>query len=193
VQVTGLAGVSIERLEFSGTSGTGQSNPARPMVDDIAVIPVAVALQSQTLGASRKNYTGYVVYSFTTAAARPLTVNSLGLWVKSGNTAAHTVELVDAATHTVIASTSLNTAGATSGRYLYKTLAAPVTLQGGHTYYLLVQQTSGGDSWYNDDTVVNPAGDLTVNGSILSADNTQFTAGSGGSNHAYGPGTFTYV
>jgi beta-glucanase (GH16 family) len=49
VQVTGLAGVAIQRLEFVGLSGSGQSNPARPMVDDISVLAAAGGMQSQNL------------------------------------------------------------------------------------------------------------------------------------------------
>ena len=82
-----------------------------------------------------------------------LTVTSLGRLVAGGNTQTHTVELVDASNNAVLGSVSVDTSGATAGQFAYAPLASAVTLLAGHTYYVVSQEFSDGDSFYSQPTV----------------------------------------
>jgi hypothetical protein len=87
------------------------------------------AFPGQSLGTPRNNFIGWVGFAFTTGA-KALSVGQLGRWVVAGNTGAHALKLVDAATGLDVsgASATVNTSGAAAGQYLYATLANPVTL-----------------------------------------------------------------
>jgi len=148
------------------------------------------AISSQTLGTLRNNFSGWVGFEFTTGPAA-LSVSQLGRWVVSGNTGTHTLKLVDAATGTDVpgGSVSVNTSGATTGQYLYGNLSSPVLLQPSHSYYLMSQETSGGDQWYDDNTTLTSTSDLTVNNSEWY--DTAYHTNAGGA-HSYGPVNFNY-
>src|SRR5207237_910839 len=85
-----------------------------------------------------------------------LQVSSLGRWVVAGNSVSHTVKLVDAATGADVAggSVSVTTAGAPAGSFAYVKLPSALTLRANGTYYLVSQETAGGDAWYDWDTRV---------------------------------------
>ena len=120
-----------------------------------------------------------------------LVVTQLGRWVVSGNTGTHSVKLVDAATGTDLSggSVSVNTNGATAGQYLYAPLANPLPLQPGHSYYLMSQETLGGDQWYDQNTTLTVTSDLTVYNAEWYDGN--YHAGNAGS-IGYVPPNFTY-
>jgi hypothetical protein len=78
-----------------------------------------------------------------------MTVSELGRWVVPGNTGTHIVKLVDASTGIDLGSVSVATAGAPAGQFKYTTLSTAVTLAPGAAYYVLSQETAGGDQWYD--------------------------------------------
>jgi hypothetical protein len=47
--------------------------------------------------------------------------------------------------------------GGTVGQFQYANLSSPVLLSAGKTYYVLSQETSGGDTWYYSDTMIQTA------------------------------------
>lgn len=96
----------------------------------------------------RNDFTGWLGMEFTTGAS-VLTVSELGRWVVAGNSATHSVKLIEKATGTTLASVSIATSGAPAGQVKYAALPAVVTLAAGASYYLLSQETAGGDSWYD--------------------------------------------
>lgn len=96
----------------------------------------------------RSDFTGWLGMEFTTGAA-VLTISELGRWVVAGNSATHSVKLVEKATGTTLASVSIATAGAPAGQVKYAALPAVVTLAAGTSHYLLSQETAGGDQWYD--------------------------------------------
>ncbi len=156
------------------------------------------AVTSTTLGNLRNNFTGYVGFSFTTGTTA-LFVESLGMWVVAGNTQTHVVKLVDATTGAIVASVSIDTSKSKGGVFAYKLLTRPVKLAANHTYYLLTQETSGGDKFYNGDTAsggtataVVPTSGITINSSIFTTNNTTFVVGKAGK-YSYGPVNFTYL
>ena len=118
-------------------------------------------------GTIRNNYSGWVGTQITVGSS-PVLVTDLGRWVKSGNTQSHTVKLVAASTGGDIpgASVTINTSGATAGQFAYATLAAPVELQANTTYYLVSQETNGGDNWYEYTSTLSPSFGLTIPGAV---------------------------
>ena len=103
---------------------------------------------NQTLGAIRNNFSGFVGMQFQTPSDL-LRVTSLGRYVTEGNAGTHLVKLVDAATGVDVknASVALSLNGAAPGTYVYAVLSSPVSLLVNHAYYLLSQETAGGDQW----------------------------------------------
>jgi hypothetical protein len=101
----------------------------------------------------RQDFSGWVGSSLRVGTA-DLTVSALGRVVVAGNTASHAVKLVDAATGLDVSGTSVSvdTAGAPAGNFKYTNLAAPVTLRANTDYYLVSEETAGGDTWYDFDT-----------------------------------------
>lgn len=111
-------------------------------------------------GTARNDFTGVVGCKFTANAN--VTVTDLGRLVWAGNANAHTVYLTDSTGATVLASASVTTAGIGAGTYNYTALGAGVSLTAGTSYYLVSTETSGGDSWGNDDATITSSSDFTV-------------------------------
>ena len=103
-----------------------------------------------------------------TVGPNNLVVSALGRWVVSGNSQNHTVKIVKASTGADLpgSSVSVSTGGATAGAFAYTNLAAPVTLLGGLSYYIVSAETAGGDARYNDDTTVTTTSDAFAVDSI---------------------------
>ena len=99
----------------------------------------------------RNDVTGWLGMEFTTGTA-PLQVTQLGRWVVPGNTGTHAVRLVEANTGTLLGSVSIATADAPADQIKYAPLPAPLPLAPQTRYYLLSQETAGGDLWYSPDT-----------------------------------------
>jgi hypothetical protein len=79
------------------------------------------------------------------------------------------VKIVNESTGADIAggSVSINMSSGTAGQYVYGTLASPVTLAANTSYYVISQEVSGGDQWYNDtDTQVFPGAFGTIPGAV---------------------------
>ena len=62
-------------------------------------------------------------------------------------------------------SVSINTAaGSASNGFKYAALAAPITLAANTAYYVVSQETSGADQWYDFNTTLTTTAVATVNG-----------------------------
>jgi RHS repeat-associated protein len=107
--------------------------------------------------------------------------------VASGNSLTHTLKLVRAVDGVDVAGAqvTVNNSGVSSGHLLYGTLPSPVVLEANTTYYLVSQETSGGDLWYDSGTTVSALTGVTVPGAILYSGSSWTTAGS--ANNSYGP------
>lgn len=108
----------------------------------------APLVTSHSMTTLRNDYTGWLGMEFATGGTA-LTVSQLGRWVVPGNTGTHMVKLVNAATGADLASVSVATAGAPAGQFNYASLPAVVTLMPNTSYYLLSQETAGGDPWFD--------------------------------------------
>ena len=128
--------------------GNAMYSPAPSVNQSFNVIGTGF-LTGQTLGSLRNNYTGFVGFQFTVGST-PVTVYAVGRIVASGNTQTHTVKLVNAnGTDVPGGSASVATSGGTVGQYKFGNLASGVTLLANTTYYLVSQETAGGDQWYD--------------------------------------------
>jgi hypothetical protein len=154
--------------------------------------PPAEFVTGQTLSATiRNNYNGWLGMKFT-VGANPLTIQGLGRWVIAGNTGNHTLKLVVDSTKADVpgGSAVVSTSGAPAG-FKYASLAAPVTLAANTAYYLVSQESSGGDQFYQGDTTLTTTGAATMNLAVWSGNGTSYgTAYTAGS--CYVPVSFTY-
>jgi hypothetical protein len=113
--------------------------------------------------------------------------------VVSGNTGSHTMKIVNAANSEDVtgSSVSVPTSGGTAGTLAYANLASSVTLSANTTYYIMSQEASGGDSWYDVNTAVQTTSVAVENGGIYSYDGASYS-GFGSANQSYGPVGFLY-
>lgn len=155
--------------------------------------PETTFVQDKTLGTIRNNLTGFVGMKFTTGAAA-VTVTSLGRVYVAGNTGTHTVKIVNVATGADVAgaSVSINTStGTPSNGFKYAALAAPVILSANTAYYLVSQETSGSDQWYDSNTALTTTTIAAVNNAVSRPANQWVAAG--GANNSFGPVDFKYA
>ena len=168
---------------FIGTS-TGNFQISGPAVQQSWITGV-------TPGTNRNNYTGFVGIAFT--MAQTVTVYQLGRFKVSGNIGTHTVKLVRASTGVDIVggSVSIPMTPGTAGTFTYGALLTPVVLSAGVKYYLMTQETSGADHWYDYDTVVTETSIAAANDAVYgtSAPYTEI----GVANQQYGPVSFKYA
>jgi hypothetical protein len=149
-------------------------------------------LLSQTLGTAHNDFSGFAGMRFV-VGSRPLNVTALGRIVAGGNSGTHTVKLVNAANGADVpgGAVSVSTGSGTAGQFQYTSLAVPVVLPAGQTYYLVSQETSGGDTWYYDDTIVTTSAVATETSGIWGYGQGQwYLNGYGG--QSYGPVDFKY-
>jgi hypothetical protein len=147
--------------------------------------PFVTGFSSNSL---RNNFTGWVGMKVIVGST-PVTVSSLGRICVAGNTGSHSVKLVDALTGLDLSGGSANISmpGCVAGQFAYAPLAAPMTLLPGKTYYLVSQELTGGDRWYD----LGPVSASTL-ATILSG---VYSSGSawmsiGGASNSYGPLNF---
>ncbi len=147
---------------------------------------------SKTVGTLRNNYTGWVGMTITIRSS-PVTVTALGRMVAGTSTATHVVKIVQASNGADVpgASVTVNVAGGAAGSFVYGTLASPVTLSANTSYYVVTQETFGGDQWgdYNDTTVQGSS--VAMVSSAVYGTGASYTA-PGSIGQTYGPVDFLY-
>lgn len=135
----------------------------------------------------RNDFSGWVGCSLKTGA-NPLVISYLGRIVARGNSANHSLKLVRAdATDCPGGLTVLNTSGLTSGQFGYAPLTNPVVLEANSVYYLLSQETAGGDSWYDLGSPVSTRSAAALVGGVLSPTNSGVYTVTGSTNQTFGP------
>jgi len=152
-------------------------------------------VQSKTLGTLRNNYSGWVGTNFYLLGptGQTYTVTSLGRIFVTGNVHSHTLKLVDASTGLDVPGGSATwLPKGTNGQFSYVSLDSAIVLANGQ-YYLVSDEVSGEDKWYDNNTAVTamPFGGINepVYSSILSPQNWLFN---GSVNHSYGPVDFQF-
>jgi hypothetical protein len=131
----------------------------------------------------RNDFAGWVGMKLTVGASS-VTVNSLGRICLANNSGTHTVKFVNVATGQDVTggSASLNMSGCVAGQFLYSNLASPITLQAAASYYLVTQESAGGDQWYDmgDITTTSVA---SVNQAVYGNGTSWFPIGSTGTSY----------
>ena len=151
---------------------TATSSQVSVMVNNVIVVgPAGTPLltsYSAPPSFARNDFSGSVGMSFTVTQSSTMVVSSLGRICLSGNTGTHTVKLVNSATGKDVpaASASVLMAGCTAGQFTYASLPNAVQLPSGSSYYLVSQEVSGGDTWYDVGAV--SAQGASINSSIYS-------------------------
>ncbi len=80
-----------------------------------------------------------------------------------------------------------------SAQFKYVNLTTPVTLAANTSYYIVSQETSGGDKWSSDtDTTLVPTDIAAINGTISSADGVTYGTPGMTVNKSFGPVDFIY-
>jgi hypothetical protein len=174
------------------SNGNGSVNSSAATLTVSAATSGTYFVTSESLGTLRNNYTGFVGTNITVGAA-PITVTALGRMVAGSNGGSHLVKIVQASTGTDVpgASVTVNVGTGTPGAFAYATLSSPVTLSANTAYYVVTQETSGGDSWYDfTNTSVQTALVATATSAVYSSGSSYITLGSPG--QTYGPVDFEY-
>jgi hypothetical protein len=123
-----------------------------------------------------------------------LRVTALGRYIVSGNSTVHLVKIVDENSSQELGSASVQTLGKTPNTFEYGDLVNTVVLTANSRYYVVAQETSGGDFSWSSDTHVDTEPDATVVSAVYNdptTDNVFHPAGSAG--NSYGPVNFKYV
>jgi hypothetical protein len=144
----------------------------------------------QTLGTVRRDYNGWVGMQFR-VGSNPLTITGVGRIVAPGDSGTHLVKIVDASTGLDVpgASASVVTAGATAGTYVYGAVSS-VVLNANAPYYILTQETAGGDPWYDFNTLVQTTNVANTVSAAYYYGSAYYNLGSSGA--SYGPVNFQY-
>jgi fibronectin type 3 domain-containing protein len=148
-------------------------------------------LTNATLGPLRNDYSGWIGMRFL-VRANPLQVSALGRIYIDGNTQSHELRLVNAATGETAARVLWMPAGGTHNQIKYATLAAPVMLAANTEYYLVSQETAGGDFSYGDNTRITTTDAAVALASASSDDGSMWWRYGTFGSYGYGPLDFKY-
>jgi hypothetical protein len=181
--------------DYSSSASTNVTMDADHNMTAIYVSPGGTAsyVTGKTLGTPRNSYNGFAGMKIT-VGANPVTVTALGRLEVSGNTGTHTVKLVNAVGGTDVTggSVSVTMSGETAGDFTYATLSSPVVLAAGSSYYLVSQETFGGDQYYGaEDTTVTTTAVATEVSGVYGAGGGAWSF-NGDAGQTYGPVDFQY-
>ncbi len=145
---------------------------------------------SQALAKIRSNYAGWVGMQFS-VGSMPMRVMSVGRICAPGNSKQHIVKLVHASVGIDVSggAATVNMSACAPGQYVYAPLPAPLVLNAGSSYYLVSQETNGGDAWYDLGAVGSSAAG-TISAGAFGPGGAWTSAGSAG--NAYGPPNLLY-
>jgi len=149
-------------------------------------------VMSAALGTLRNNFSGWVGMSISVGNS-PIAVAALGRMFATSNASSHIVKIVTTNGQNVSgASVSVSMSGGTVGNFVYANLPAPVTLNANTTYYVVSQETQGGDLWYDNNTTIQTTNVASETTSVYSNDGSTYIF-SGGTDQSYVPVDFRYT
>jgi RHS repeat-associated protein len=148
---------------------------------------VSLVSVTNTGGRPRNDFSGWVGCQLK-AGATPLIISQLGRYVLTGNSGSHVLKLVRSdGTDIPGASTTINLSGLAVGQFGYAPLTNPVILEANSVVYLVSQEFSGGDTWFDSNAMVFAAGAATVLGAVSAPVGSRSFTLIGGTNQTYGP------
>jgi hypothetical protein len=121
------------------SSGSGSGGTPTPLL----------ASYNPAGGTLRNDFSSWVGMQITIGPSDEW-VSALGRLYIAGNNHPHAMKLVDSAGNDVAGSAATVTLPSGSpGNFVYTNLATPIKLLANQTYYLVSQETNGGDQWYD--------------------------------------------
>ena len=111
-----------------------------------------------------------------TVGSSSLTVSALGRIFAPGDTGSHTVKIVNAANSQDVSggSATVSMSDGTAGNFVYANLPATVTLSANTSYYILSQETAGGDQWYDVNTTIQTTNVASETSGVWSPDGANY-------------------
>ncbi|MBI3414041.1 MAG: proprotein convertase P-domain-containing protein, partial [Verrucomicrobia bacterium] len=156
-------------VDWATTAATSVTMDANHTMAAIYAAPSGTTdfVTGTTPGTLRNDFSGFAGMKITVGIS-PVTVTDLGRYKFSGNTGTHLVKLVNVATGVDVAGVSalVNLGTGASGQFNYASLATPVMLPANTSYYLVAQETAGGDQLASFNTIVTATSVAAVNGSV---------------------------
>jgi hypothetical protein len=132
--------------------GATESDPSNEAFATSGDTGLTSLIASEVLGAKRNDFGGWVGMGIRVSAGG-LLVKSLGRWFIPGNADMHAMKIVDAATKADVPGSAVTipvpTTGLTTERFIYTQLPAAVALTPGADYYVISQESTGGDQFYD--------------------------------------------
>ncbi len=135
VSTSGVAGDIAISDEFEVTAG--------PELFDLVTV--------DGLGANQNDFTGKVGFRFTATA--DITLREIGRWKIVGNTQVHTLRVYNFS-GTQLATTSVDMSTGAANDFIYGTLNVTVAMANGATYYIMSDETNGGDQFKQESTTI---------------------------------------
>lgn len=148
-------------------------------------------IDKTTLGTEKNDFTGWRGMKITIGST-PVRIKSLGRMYKRGNSQTHSVRIVKESDKSIISTVSIPMTNWNHEQFKYVNLTTSVTLAANTSYYIVSQETSGGDKWSDSNTTLVPTGVAVINGRVSSTDGTTYDITGGAVNQAYGPVDFIY-
>ena len=115
-------------------------------------------------------YRGWYGMKITTGS-QPIKIRSLGRVYYKGNNQTHRLRVVRVSDNATVAETQVTMTDMTHGQFKYVDLASPVTLAANTSYYVASEEWTGGDKFFDTDTVVQATPNATIDGAIMSINN----------------------
>ncbi len=183
-ELSGAAGHTFGPVDFQYSTGVIQTNAPS----------VTSYVTGQALSSLYNNHSGFVGMQIGVGSS-PLTVTALGRIFVSGNTGTHLLKLVDAASGLDVpgGSVSLAMSGGIAGQIKYAQLSSPVVLAAGAQYYVVSQETYGGDFWYDYLTTVSTTSVAADQSYVYSSGGVWVSEPSGAPGHTFGPVSLMYL
>ncbi len=180
---------AVHQYTVSARNGCGASAFGLPDTGNAGAFPPCAPIPLLTdaiLGPPRNNYSGWVGIRFL-VGINPLQVSALGRIYIGGNTQSHELRLVNAATGTTAARVLWMPAGGTHNQIKYAALPVPVILAANTEYYLVSQETAGGDMIYGGDTKISTTAAVGVLASASSDDGSMWWRFGASGSYGFGP------
>jgi hypothetical protein len=187
---TGTSNFTVRVADSDGVTGSSDED-TQALSITVNAAPSTAFVTGQTLGSLRNDYSNWVGFRFTVGSSN-ITVGELGRWVVSGNSGTHTVKLVLASTGADVSggTVSIATSGATAGQFKYVALGSSVTLLANTTYYIVSQESNGGDQWYDLNTTLTSTSVATINSPVYGTTGAWSTPS--GAGQSFVPVSFKY-
>ena len=158
--------------------------------------PFGAFVTAVTPGDTRQGPTGFYGMAIEIGAV-PLKIQTLGRYVPPQFTGPHEVRLIDGATNVELGHASVDMNSPKENDFRYAPLepadvtVQEVILEAGGTYYILSQEFTSGDEFFDQNTVIQTRPEASVVSAIYS-DSPGLYVPVGGQDQSYGPVSFQY-